>query len=424
MSTIPHYPIGPIGYDFSVEVKGAHFHREVLSAMFALEDGKDNQEFFVDVTLVPEPDNPHSESGSAISVRWMDRVVGYIPSGESSKYAQLRRVAASGYDASTKMRVWTNKSWDGERRFWNSVQLPEPDLLLPLNNPPADGYVLLPRGAKIQVTKEAEHIEHLADFVPPSGQGQVLVTLHRFEAGKTKHWEGVEVRLEGERVGELSRVSSEKFSPAVRHFEEAGFTVVARAIIKGSSIAAELVLVAAKAHELDEDLLETEETNALPRLIDFQADPRDYEQINRFQSRTKERPAEPKVVPPPVVSPEPETPEPATEQYARWNPNSARIEVDAAYFTAGPQIPAPPLESDSYNAALPHVDEVNRAVAWVLWVLLGLVGGHRYYLGNIGKGLLQTLTVGGLGIWWIIDAFLINRRVDDINSYRAPRVMF
>ena len=60
----------------------------------------------------------------------------------------------------------------------------------------------------------------------------------------------------------------------------------------------------------------------------------------------------------------------------------------------------------------------------MLWVLFGLVGGHRYYLGNIGKGLLQTLTIGGLAIWWIIDAFLINRRVDDINSYRAPRVMF
>lgn len=325
MSQILVYPLSSLKSVLPLEMKGAYYHRHVLETMFRIENARDNEEFYVDVTLVPEPDNPHSRSGDAVSVRWHDHVIGYLPSGEGTTYAQLRRVAASGYDATTKARVWTNTNWEGKRDFWVRVSLPVPELLLPLNNPPADGYVLLPEGSAIQVTKEADHIDHLADFVPPSGYGQVLVTLHLFEAGKTKHWEGVEVRLEGERVGELSRVSSEKFAPTVRHFEENGLTVVARATIKGSSIAAELVLFAAKAHELDEELLETDETNSLPRLVDFEADPRAYKIVNRYQPRDSDEAQ--RADDRPVVGP------PSGDSRIRLNEETGRIEIDASYFT-------------------------------------------------------------------------------------------
>jgi hypothetical protein len=50
--------------------------------------------------------------------------------------------------------------------------------------------------------------------------------------------------------------------------------------------------------------------------------------------------------------------------------------------------------------------------AYVLWVFTGLVGGHRYYLGRPGTGFLMTITLGGLGVWWLIDAFLIPRMID------------
>lgn len=46
-------------------------------------------------------------------------------------------------------------------------------------------------------------------------------------------------------------------------------------------------------------------------------------------------------------------------------------------------------------------------ITWLLWLFLGGIGGHRYYLGNIGRGIAMTLTLGGLGIWALIDAFLI-----------------
>jgi len=47
------------------------------------------------------------------------------------------------------------------------------------------------------------------------------------------------------------------------------------------------------------------------------------------------------------------------------------------------------------------------AAVWILWVFLGWAGGHRFYLGRIGTGVGMLLTFGGLGIWWIVDAFLV-----------------
>ena len=46
-------------------------------------------------------------------------------------------------------------------------------------------------------------------------------------------------------------------------------------------------------------------------------------------------------------------------------------------------------------------------VTWLLWFFLGGVGGHRYYLGYAGRGIAMTLTLGGLGVWTLVDAFLI-----------------
>jgi TM2 domain-containing membrane protein YozV len=38
---------------------------------------------------------------------------------------------------------------------------------------------------------------------------------------------------------------------------------------------------------------------------------------------------------------------------------------------------------------------------------LGWLGVHRFYVGKIGTGILMLITVGGLGIWTLIDFILI-----------------
>ena len=43
----------------------------------------------------------------------------------------------------------------------------------------------------------------------------------------------------------------------------------------------------------------------------------------------------------------------------------------------------------------------------LLNILVGYLGIHRFYTGSIGIGIIQFLTGGGCGVWWIIDLILI-----------------
>lgn len=51
--------------------------------------------------------------------------------------------------------------------------------------------------------------------------------------------------------------------------------------------------------------------------------------------------------------------------------------------------------------------EKKRLVASLLCFFLGYLGVHRFYVGKIGTGILQIVTVGGLGIWMLIDLIMI-----------------
>jgi TM2 domain-containing membrane protein YozV len=45
--------------------------------------------------------------------------------------------------------------------------------------------------------------------------------------------------------------------------------------------------------------------------------------------------------------------------------------------------------------------------AILLCFFLGGLGIHRFYVGKIGTGFLQLFTLGGVGIWALIDFIMI-----------------
>lgn len=55
----------------------------------------------------------------------------------------------------------------------------------------------------------------------------------------------------------------------------------------------------------------------------------------------------------------------------------------------------------------------SKAVMYLLWWFTGGLGGHRYYLGDIGYAIGMTLTLGGLGFWALIDVFFIGKRLEN-----------
>ena len=59
----------------------------------------------------------------------------------------------------------------------------------------------------------------------------------------------------------------------------------------------------------------------------------------------------------------------------------------------------------------------NKTTALLLSLFLGEFGIDRFYLGYTGLGVLKLLTVGGFGIWYIIDLVkIITDKMKDSNG--------
>ena len=51
--------------------------------------------------------------------------------------------------------------------------------------------------------------------------------------------------------------------------------------------------------------------------------------------------------------------------------------------------------------------KVNWVLTLVMSILFGQLGVDRFMMGQVGLGILKLITLGGCGIWWLIDLILI-----------------
>jgi TM2 domain-containing membrane protein YozV len=66
--------------------------------------------------------------------------------------------------------------------------------------------------------------------------------------------------------------------------------------------------------------------------------------------------------------------------------------------------PNAPYGYDPYGR--PYSDK-SKIVAGILQLFLGSFGVGRFYIGNVGIGLAQLFTCGGLGIWALVDGIIL-----------------
>ncbi|MBR5735234.1 MAG: TM2 domain-containing protein [Bacteroidales bacterium] len=54
-----------------------------------------------------------------------------------------------------------------------------------------------------------------------------------------------------------------------------------------------------------------------------------------------------------------------------------------------------------------NISERSWLAALLLCIFFGVFGAHRFYVGKIGTAILMLLTLGGFGIWTVVDLIII-----------------
>lgn len=257
----PHYRLLTVSNYANYEIVGEDYRESsVIAALGGLEPNIEKTLDDVLTFLIPEPENPYGH-GNAVMV-WMNgHHIGYLSNDDAERFCPvLNDIISAGYLPVTSGRLWGVSRYTYERKLrhhlYARVALNEPEQLVPTNDPPVGAYSLLPWGSAIQVTKEADHLAELTNHL--HGPDSYAIATLRPAIRKLKNGterEYVTVHLDGDEIGELTPTMSERVLPTIRHLLDLELKAAAWARVKGSALAIEVTLHAAKAHEIPDSWL-------------------------------------------------------------------------------------------------------------------------------------------------------------------------
>lgn len=252
-----------------MQVAGESHYTEALREVVGKVKQGQDVELKTSALLVPEPRNRHDRN--AIAVHIGGHQVGFLAREDAARYTKvLQALDKARLVGQVNARVWggIHSDYESDRRgnlvevprFRASVQLDlaEPHLLVPGNLPPGGAHELLPSGNAIQVTGEEKHVDALAPYAGAEGEQFVYATLHELVEHLPRSTRTViEVRIDGQRIGQLTPKMSGDLLPVVRHLDHLGVGAAARTLVKGNRAAAEAVLYVQRSYEIDNAWFDT-----------------------------------------------------------------------------------------------------------------------------------------------------------------------
>ncbi len=63
-------------------------------------------------------------------------------------------------------------------------------------------------------------------------------------------------------------------------------------------------------------------------------------------------------------------------------------------------------------------------ISLILSIIVGSLGVDRFYVGDIGLGVIKLITCGGFYVWWLVDMFLIMGKTRMKNYEQLTQVLF
>lgn len=248
------------------DISGESFHsseiKKVLGADFRADGAEADRRAF----LLPDPTNPHGKT--AVRVVIDGHHVGYLPSEVSGGYFPvLSELVERGLAPCVMARVWARQETDWvidhsghtkevPKEIIASVRLDlaEPHMIAPMNVPPATPFKPLPSGPAVQISGEDTHMAALKPYLRPEGQGWIYTSLRIVEesVGRTTR-QLIAVDIDGHEAGRMTPKMSGEFIPAVALFDGSAAVCLARALVKGNELKADVAVYAARSGGLDEE---------------------------------------------------------------------------------------------------------------------------------------------------------------------------